>query len=147
MSIFVDTGVLYAHHDTDASRHEVGVAALNGVLQSRKYGQVITSEYIYDEAITLTHRRTGRMEDAIELGRRIRGDGYPEGIDLLYTSPSLFDEAVDAFERYADHDLSFTDVMTVILVEHHDIDSVLSFDDDFDGLVDRLIPETVTSDE
>jgi predicted nucleic acid-binding protein len=37
--------------------------------------------------------------------------------------------------------------MTVALVEHHSIDAVLSFDDDFDGLVDRLAPATIqTSD-
>lgn len=144
MSVFVDTGVFYAHHDTDASRHEVGVVALNRVLQSTKYGHVLTSDYVYDEAVTLAHRRTGSMEDAIEIGRRIRSKGYPEAIDLLYSSPSLFDDAVETFERYADHDLSFTDAMSVTMVNHHDIDSILSFDDDFDGVVDRLAPETVT---
>lgn len=144
MSVFVDTGVFYAHHDTDASRHEVGVAALNRVLRSTRYGQVVTSDYVYDEVVTLTYRRTGRIEDAVELGRRIRGDGYPEGIDLLYSSPSLFEDAVVVFERYADHDLSFTDAMTVAMIEKHDLDSVLSFDDDFDGIVDRRAPERLT---
>lgn len=28
MSVFVDTGVFYAHHDTDAGRHDVGMDAL-----------------------------------------------------------------------------------------------------------------------
>jgi predicted nucleic acid-binding protein len=31
--------------------------------------------------------------------------------------------------------------MSVAMIEHHDIDTVLSFDDDFDGVVDRLAPE------
>jgi predicted nucleic acid-binding protein len=37
--------------------------------------------------------------------------------------------------------------MTATLVEHHGIDAVLSFDDDFDGLVDRRAPATVDTTE
>jgi predicted nucleic acid-binding protein len=146
MSVFVDTGVFYAHHDIDASRHDVGAAALRTVLQSAAYGHVLTSAYVYDEAVTLTYRRTNRMDDAVELGRRLRGeDPYPNAIDILHSSPALFERATEAFETYADQNLSFTDVMTVVLVEHHSVDAVLSFDDDFDGLVDRLDPATVVS--
>ncbi|WP_324759311.1 hypothetical protein [Haloarcula montana] len=50
---------------------------------------------------------------------------------------------MSAHEPYADHGLSFTDAMTVVMVEQHDIDAVLSFDDDFDGIVDRLEPTAV----
>ena len=144
MSLFVDTGVFYAHHDTDASRHDVGTTTLPTVLKSADYGRILTSEYVYDEAVTLTYRRTNRMEDAIELGRRIRGVGpYPDSIDLLHNSRALFEEATELFVEYADHGLSFTDVMTVVLVKHHDIDSVLSFDDDFDGIIDRRDPASI----
>jgi predicted nucleic acid-binding protein len=101
---------------------------------------VLTSEYVYDETITLTYRRTGRVSDAVEVGRRIRGEGYPDAIELLYSSPQLFEKAVKAYERYTEHELSFTDAMTVALCERHGIDGVLSFDDDFDGLVDRIDP-------
>jgi predicted nucleic acid-binding protein len=148
MSVFVDTGVFYAHHDVDASRHDAGVNALTTVLQSAEYGRVLTSEYVYDEAVTLTHRRTGRVADAIELGHRIRGAGnYPDSIDLVHSSPRLFETAIETFETYADQGLSFTDAMTVVMVEHHGVDSVLSFDDDFDGVVDRLDPATVPTRE
>ncbi|RAW46111.1 VapC toxin family PIN domain ribonuclease [Halorubrum sp. 48-1-W] len=144
MSVFVDTGVFYAHHDLDASRHDVATEALTEVLRSADYGHVMTSDYVYDESVTLTYRRTGRMADAIELGRRVRGvDPFPDAIDILHASRPVFGEAVERFEQYADHGLSFTDAMTVALVEGHGIDAVLSFDDDFDGLVDRLAPATV----
>jgi hypothetical protein len=143
MSVFVDTGVFYAHHDTDASRHEVGGAALTGVLRAGEYGRVMTSDYVYDEVVTLTQRRTGSVADGIEVGRRIRGEGYPDAIELLYSSRGPFEDAVDVYERYADQEVSFTDAMTVAMVEHQDIDAVLSFDDDFDGVVDRLAPESI----
>jgi hypothetical protein len=143
MSAFVDTGVFYAHHDADASRHATGADALAGVLRSAEYGRVMTSDYVYDEVVTLTQRRTGSVAAARAVGRRIRGDGYPDAVELLYSSPTLFEDAVDVHETYADHDLSFTDAMTVAMVEYHDVDAVLSFDDDFDGVVDRLPPESV----
>ena len=145
MSVFVDTGVFYAHHDIDASRHAVGAEALTEVLRSPEYGRVMTSDYIYDEAVTLTQMRTGDVEAGLELGRRIRGDGYPSAIELLYSSQSLFDCAVTIQQAYADHELSFTDAFSVAMIESNDIDCLLSFDDDFDGVVDRLAPETLVS--
>ncbi|MFC6756915.1 MULTISPECIES: type II toxin-antitoxin system VapC family toxin [Haloarcula] len=143
MSVFIDTGVFYAHHDTDANRHTVGMDALNTVLKSSEYGYVLTSDYVYDEVVTLTHRQTGDIAAGIEVGRRIRGEGYPDAIDMLHSSRQQFTDAVTAHQKYAEHGLSFTDAMTVTLVDHHDIDAVLSFDDDFDGVVDRLDPATV----
>ena len=145
MSVFVDTGVFYAHHDRSASIHEVGARTLIHVLTSAQFGRVLTSDYVFDEAVTLTLRRTGRVDDAIKLGNRIRGEGFPEVIDLLHESPSNFEHAFEVFQQYDDQQLSFTDAMTISLVENHDIDTVLSFDDDFDGIVDRLDPANIGS--
>jgi predicted nucleic acid-binding protein len=104
----------------------------------------LTSDYVYDEVVTLTHRRTGDITAGIDVGRRIRGEGYPDAIELLYGSRQLFEAAVAAHQEYAEHGFSFTDAMTVAMVDHHDIDAVLSFDDDFDGIVERLEPATIT---
>lgn len=146
MTVFIDTGVFYAHHDRDASRHEVGARALVHVLTSSSFGQVLTSEYVFDEAVTLTVRRTGRVADAVELGKRILGDGYPDAIDVLHTTPPDLDRAFEIFQQYDDQSLSFTDAMTVALVDTNDIDTVLSFDDDFDGILDRTDPADVAPD-
>ena len=145
MSVLVDTGVFYAHHDRDASRHDVAARALSRVLTSASYGRTVTSDYVFDEVVTLTLRRTRRVEDAVELGKRVLGDGYPDAIEILHASPTHFDRAFEVFETYDEHQLSFTDAMTLVLVEDHDLDAVLSFDDDFDGLVDRLDPAEVVN--
>lgn len=142
MSVFVDTGLFYAHQNDRSSRHETAVAALDAVVTG-EYGRPYTSDYVHDEAVTLTLQRTGDHEQATEIGRRVRGVGdYPSAIELLHVAPPAFGDAVDCFERYADQELSFTDASTVALVEDEDVDHVLSFDD-FDGLVDRLDPRTV----
>jgi predicted nucleic acid-binding protein len=64
-------------------------------------------------------------------------------VDFQFVSRREFESAVKTFERYDDQPLSFTDATTVALVERHDVDRVLAFDDDFDGIVDRLPPEHV----
>jgi predicted nucleic acid-binding protein len=143
MTVLVDTGVLYADHDTDATRHETASDALDAVYDG-VHGQPYVSDYIYDEAVTLTLTRTGAFPAAERLGRRLRGaDPYPRAYELLRVSAAVFDDAVAVFERYDDQDLSFTDATSVALCRRHDIDGILSFDDDFDGLVDRFEPADV----
>lgn len=140
MTVLVDTGVLYADHDNDASRHEAASEALE-VIYDGNYGQPFVSEYIYDEAVTLTLKRTGSSSDATTLGKRLRGsDPFPRAFEMLHVSSAIFTDAVTVFEEYDDHGLSFTDTVTVALCRRHDMDSVLSFDDDFDGIVTRLDP-------
>lgn len=143
MSVFIDTGVFFAQHDEDATRHTEAKRAMRTVL-SGKFGQPYTSDYVFDEAVTLTRKRAGNYEAARSIGRRILGlDEYPDGIELIHLSSDLFDEGFATLQRYHDHSLSFTDACTIALVKDHEMDAVLSFDDDFDGIIDRLDPTTV----
>ena len=143
MTVLVDTGVLYAEHDTDAPRHEVASDALEAVYDGR-LGRSYISDYIYDEAVTLTLKRGQSHGAAKRLGERLRGAGaYPNVYEPVHISQLLFPDAVDVFERYDDQQLSVTDATTVAFAETNDIDTVLSFDDDFDGLTDRTDPAAV----
>jgi len=145
MTVLVDTGVLYADHDRDSSRHGTAGAAL-GAVYDGTLGQPYISDYVYDESVTLTVTRTGSPDAGRRLGKRLRGEAsFPAVYEMLHVSPELFADAVDIFERYDDQRLSFTDATTVAFAETNDIDTVLSFDDDFDGLVDRTDPADVAA--
>lgn len=140
MSVFVDAGVFYAHHDTDAERHGEAVAAFDGLLDGN-YGQPYTSDYVLDETVTFARTRSNSFESADTVARRILGEGpFPRVFDLLHVEPDGVRDALDAFRRHDDRDLSFTDATTVALCETRDIDAVMSFDSDFDGLVERVEP-------
>lgn len=140
MTVVVDTGVLYADHDETASRHPTAASALESVYDG-VYGQPYVTDYIYDEAVTLTLKRSGSFAPAKRLGERIRGIGdFPDTYELRYVTPAIFEAAVEVFERYDDQSLSFTDATTVAMVEAENVDHVLTFDDDFEGVVDRLDP-------
>jgi predicted nucleic acid-binding protein len=143
MTILIDTGVVYADHDTDATRHDAASRALDAVYDG-EFGHPYLTDYVFDEAITLTRKRTGSHRAATQLSDRLLGEGqYPSVYEILHVSKAVFSNAVDVFERYDDQELSFTDATIVAVVERFDIDQVLSFDDDFDGIVPRIKPESV----
>lgn len=143
MTVLVDTGVLYADHDTDATRHDAASEALEAVYDG-EFEHPYVSDYVFDEVITLTRNRTGSFSAAKQLSDRLRGhDQYPRVYETLHVSTAVFTDAIAVFERYDDQALSFTDATSVALINRHGIDRVLSFDDEFDGVVSRIDPENV----
>jgi len=48
MSLFVDTGVFYAHHDTDAERHTDAVAVFDEICKSRGFDAVCSFDSDFD---------------------------------------------------------------------------------------------------
>ncbi|KTG11507.1 type II toxin-antitoxin system VapC family toxin, partial [Haloferax profundi] len=91
--------------------------------------------------VTLTRVRTGSFEAADTVASRILGeDPFPQVFEMIHVEPDDVQASLEAFRRYEDHDLSFTDASIVTLCESRGIDAVLSFDTDFDGLVDRIEP-------
>jgi predicted nucleic acid-binding protein len=143
MSVFVDTGVFYAHHDEDAPRHDTARAAFDELLEGQ-HGQLYTNDYVLDEAVTLTRKRTGEFEASKLIADRILGRGpFPPVVALRHVTRPVFSRGLDIYERYDDHDLSFTDATIVATCETEDIEQVCSFDDDFDGVAERLDPNTI----
>ncbi|MFP9191558.1 type II toxin-antitoxin system VapC family toxin [Natronosalvus vescus] len=143
MSLLIDTGVFVALQNERDEHHESATNAMKTAIDG-EFGALYTSDYVYDETVTLVRKRTGTYREARIVGDRIAGRGqFPELIDLLFVSAEEFDRSVRTFERYNDHALSFTDASTIALLGEYDIDAVLSFDDDFDGIVDRIDPDTL----
>ncbi|WP_121820060.1 type II toxin-antitoxin system VapC family toxin [Halostella salina] len=147
MSVFIDTGVLYAHHDADAARHDEAHGFFERLLAG-EFGQPYTNDYVFDEVTTLTRKRTGEFEAARTVGDRILGrNGFPDVFQFEFVEPDVFDAALDVFETYADQSLSFTDAVSVAHCQLRSIDRIASFDDDFDGIYQRLDPELVARSE
>lgn len=145
MSVLIDTGIFVAVQNERDEHHDVAKNTLKNALTG-EYGSLYTTDYVYDEAVTLTRMRTGSHREARIIGDRIAGRGsFQSQIEMVFVSDSRFEQTVRAFERYDDHELSFTDASLVAIIENSDIDAVLSFDDDFDGIVDRIDPTTLNT--
>ncbi|SDR43756.1 type II toxin-antitoxin system VapC family toxin [Natronobacterium texcoconense] len=145
MSVLIDTGVFVAAQNERDEHHGAATRALTAAFDG-EFGALYTTDYVYDEAVTLARMRTESHREARLIGDRIAGRGsFPDGIELLFITSDRFEKMIETFERYDDHELSFTDASLITLVENEGIDAVLSFDDDFDGVVDRIDPRTVSS--
>ena len=94
----------------------------------------------------MTRVQTNSFDAADTVARRVLGeDPYPRIIELLHIEPDDVEASLETLRKYDDQEISFTDAATVHLCESRDIDAVLSFDDDFDRLVDRIEPDAERS--
>ncbi|WP_132059271.1 type II toxin-antitoxin system VapC family toxin [Halorussus amylolyticus] len=146
MSVVIDTGLFYAVQNERATNHDTAKRALSHVF-SGEFGQPYATDFVYDETVTLVRSRTNSFREATHAGNRILGRAdYPDVVEFVTVSKTLFKESIEIFERYRDHALSFTDASTIALVKNRDIDFVLAFDDDdFDGVVSRLAPAEIAA--
>lgn len=120
--VFVDTSGLYALVDKkdasyEAAKNEVGKVAKSG----RK---LVVTDYIVDETVTLARARSGtrvahRVLDLIEQSVGIRVERIDAG---------RFDKTKAFFRRYADHDYSFTDCSSFVLMRELGLEQALTSD-------------------
>jgi predicted nucleic acid-binding protein len=100
-----------------------------------EFGVVYTSDYVVDEAITTALARTKRLELAIDIGEFVLASPR---IVKLRVSEDVFKAAWNRFKSLGDRFLSFTDCITLALMEKHGIESIASFNSGFDGPVKRI---------
>jgi len=137
MSIFVDTGLFVAFHNTKDVNHSRALEIMKNIVTG-KLGSAFTSDYVFDEAVTTALVRTRRPETALTVGRLIQGEFTTPFLVVLRVNATVFKEAWKLFSRYAEKGLSFTDCTSVALMSMKDIESIVSFDTDFDGIVPRI---------
>ncbi len=134
MAAFIDTGVFVAARNRSDVNHERAVSLLRRALAG-EYGALYTSDYVFNEAVTVALVRTGRPEVAIDVGNFIMSS---RRLRLLYVDRAAFADAWRIFNRYAERRLSFTDATSIALMRRHGIDHIISFDRHFDGIVPRI---------
>jgi len=140
LSTFIDSNIFIAFvnkRDRDHAR------SLDLMDRARKgeFGLPYTSDYVFDEAVTTALVRTGRLGAAIKVGKVILGskdDAVPSFARLIRVEESSFAEAWAAFRAGRFEGLSFTDHTILAQLREFKIDTLISFDTDFDGLVSRI---------
>jgi predicted nucleic acid-binding protein len=89
--------------------------------------------------VTVLLARTGRHAVAVRaLDFILPADPDTAWITLELVGEEMFLRALEAFRRSGRRELSFTDWTTVTVVRDARADAVVSFDEDFDGLVARV---------
>ncbi|MHA1298831.1 MAG: type II toxin-antitoxin system VapC family toxin [Candidatus Helarchaeota archaeon] len=139
MTIFLDSGIFIAFLNKKDVNHGRAKNLIKKIVK-KEFGLAISSDYIFDEAVTATLIRTKKLEFALKVGELILGinQDFPNIVKLIYISREIFLDAWKKFIKYKEKRLSFTDATVVSLMENHKIDYLCSFDSNFDGIVNRV---------
>jgi predicted nucleic acid-binding protein len=120
--VFVDTGGWYALVDGKDPDHSEVRACLNN-----HQGKLVTSNFVFDETITLLRYRLG-WDVANEVGENLRGGNIAQ---VHRITPADEDAAWQVFSRYRDKAFSFTDCTSFVLMRRLKLDVAVAIDSDF----------------
>lgn len=134
MAVFIDTGLFVALRNADDDFHVRSKELMRRALKS-EFGRVYTSDYVIDEAVTTALVRTRRHDLAVDVGKYIVESPR---IIKLWTFRDVFELAWRKFQSFKDKPLSFSDCVSLALIEKRGIKQIMSFDSGFDGLVQRI---------
>ncbi len=139
MGIFIDTGfyfALLAKKDTNHNRAEI----LLNELSEGIYGQIFTSDFIFDESMTLINVRTrGDRKDLLERMKSLFLGEEPIA-KMITIDTQLLDEIVNLQIKLTrkDEPISFTDCSNIIICQKRKIYKIISFDSHYKGFLTQI---------
>lgn len=126
MTVFIDSSVFVAYGNMDDLHHNKSKKIIEDIA-SKKYGEVFTSNYVFDESVTVALARTKDLDKAVKLGKLI----LESEITLLIVDDIIFKEAWKLFEIENRQKMSFTDLTNIALMRTYGIGYIASFDEAF----------------
>jgi len=120
--LFVDTSAWFAY----ANRKDPDHSAVGEAFRASS-GRVTTSNFIFDETVSLCRYRLGHSV-ASRIGSVLLDDG---AVDLIRVTPEDEQMAWGLFCQRPDQRYSFTDCTSFVLMRRLGINTALALDDDF----------------
>jgi len=130
--IFVDTGAWFAFLNAADPDHNP-VAELMESWNNR----LITTDYIFDELVTLVRYRIGHSE-ACRAGEFLRSRAIT---DIIAVGPADIEQAWRQFAKHADKQYSFTDCTSFCIMRRLGIRQAIAVDPDFRRAGFIVLPE------
>ena len=125
MKLFVDTSAWLALNDKNDQHHSEAVSRSAKIKQQKI--QLVTSEYVLDESITIIRYRVSHRAAVIF------GDALMSS--TILTIADITDEerfkAWVLFNKYGDKELSYTDCTSFALMKKLGLQKAFTFDDHF----------------
>ncbi len=134
--VFIDTGAWYALKNKNDSHHNKAVHFFKTIYDK----QVIcyTSDYVIDEAITLTRARLKNHEVSKILAEELFSETAAK---IIYVAPKYLPRALEIYAKYNDQVFSFTDCTTFAIMEDLKIEEALAFDSHFESFGFKQVHE------
>ncbi|MCE8425082.1 MAG: type II toxin-antitoxin system VapC family toxin [Candidatus Methanoperedens sp.] len=133
MSILIDTSALVSARNADDKNHNKALDIMAKALKG-EFGKLYISDYIFDEAVTIAYIRTGNKNFSNDIGIFAR----TKPILFRFIEPIDFERAWELYLQFQDKNFSFTDCTNIALMERNRIDTLFTYDSEFNGIV-RLI--------
>lgn len=124
MAIFIDTNVFVAYYNQRDEHHKKAKRILKEI-DSEEHGRVFTSDYIFDEAVTVVLVRTGKPRKAIKFGKHL----LESNIRILKVNSYIFKKA---WELFKERKMSFTDCTNLAFLQIFGIKKIATFDRAFE---------------
>ena len=123
--VFVDTSGLYALVDRKDAHHPAARAIVERLLRNGR--RLVATDYVLAETVNLANARSGtrvatRVLDLIE---------QSTGIRIEWIGTSRFDFTKAFFRKHADHQYSFTDCTSFIVMRELKLSQALTTDHHF----------------
>ncbi|MCY3411631.1 MAG: type II toxin-antitoxin system VapC family toxin [Candidatus Heimdallarchaeota archaeon] len=135
--ILIDTSFYVAFLNTKDQNYSRAKELMTEIA-SGKFGSRITLDYVLDEAITVTWVRSGdrSLVDSIYL----LINGKKSIFDMYTIELHELEEVWNTYKKYHSirKPISFTDATLIYYAESNNIAKILSFDDEFDGILERV---------
>lgn len=123
--IFADTSGLYALVDRKDAHHPAARSVVERVLRAGQ--RLVSTDYVLAEAVNLANARAGsriaiRVLDLIE---------QSAGIRIEWVGTPRFDLTKAFFRKHADHEYSFTDCTSFVVMRELKLSQALTTDKHF----------------
>jgi hypothetical protein len=129
--VFVDTSGWYALVDETDPDHE----PVKGWFEENK-SPLITSDYVFDETITLIRTGLGH-EEAVKFGQGLKRSKFAQ---LISVPQEDREEGWAIFKEYDDQVFSFTDCVSFAQMKRLGIQTTLALNKDFRTMGYRTVP-------
>jgi uncharacterized protein len=134
MSILLDTGFLFAFLDEDDEHHDKAFALMDRI-QAKEFGAPFVTDLVVAELFSLirARRRGPKWEEA---ARRLLPLPSPDlrGLTIISLGASATERTWEAFERYRDQRISFTDANLIVTLSELRIDALATYDAKLAGI-------------
>ena len=125
--IFLDSSFLIGYKIENDEHHERALKIMKDI-SSGVYGEVVFSDYVFDETLTVIFGKSKILQEAVSLGDQLLGS-----VLFLSVDEVAFQETFDLF-RDQKTTLSFTDCSIVVLMRSHGIKKLATFDKEFEKI-------------
>jgi uncharacterized protein len=123
--VFADTSAIFALLDRRDAHHAVTVAKVGEL--ARHGRMMVATDYVIAETINLAVTRRGRLvaERVLDLVEQ------SEGIRIERIDPDRFEATKRFFRKYSDHEYSFTDCTSFVVMRELKITDAVTTDGHF----------------